>query len=58
MLDAINPQDSSLALMFKTHPSPHDRLSLLDKEMGDSFDDYPAPLQADKRFYSEMTQHK
>jgi len=58
MLDSINAQDSSLALMFKTHPSPHDRLSLLDKEMGDSFDDYPAPLQADKRFYSEMTQRK
>jgi predicted Zn-dependent protease len=55
MLDSINPQDTSLALMFKTHPSPHDRLNLLDKEMGDRFDDYPAPLQADKRFYSEMT---
>jgi len=58
MLDAINPQDSSLALMFKTHPSPHDRLSLLDKEMGDSFDDYPAPTQADKRFGSELAQRK
>ena len=58
MLDAINPQDSSLALMFKTHPSPHDRLSLLDKEMGDSFDDYPAPTQADKRFNSEIAQRK
>jgi predicted Zn-dependent protease len=58
MLDSINPQDSSLALMFKTHPSPHDRLSLLDKEMGDSFDDYPAPTQADKRFNSEMAQRK
>ncbi|MEO6975700.1 MAG: M48 family metalloprotease [Gallionella sp.] len=55
ILDAINQHDSSLALMFKTHPSPHDRLNLLDKEMGDRFDDYPAPLQADKRFYSEMT---
>ena len=58
MLDAINPQDSSLALMFKTHPSPHDRLILLDKEMGDSFDDYPAPTQADKRFNSEIAQRK
>ena len=58
MLDAINPQDSSLALMFKTHPSPHDRLSLLDEEMGDSFDDYPAPTQADKRFNSEIAQRK
>ncbi|MFI4923451.1 MAG: hypothetical protein ACHP6J_07035 [Burkholderiales bacterium] len=49
---------SSLALMFKTHPAPHDRLSLLDKEMGNSFDAYPAPIQADKRFNSEMEQRK
>lgn len=58
ILDAINPHDSSLALMFKTHPSPRDRLTLLDKEMGDRFDAYPAPLQADKRFISEIAQHK
>jgi predicted Zn-dependent protease len=58
MLDAINPLDSSLALMFKTHPSPRDRLTLLDKEMGDRFDAYPAPLQADKRFISEIAQRK
>jgi predicted Zn-dependent protease len=58
MLDSINAQDSSLALMFKTHPAPHDRLILLGKEMGDQFDDYSAPLQADKRFNSELAQSK
>jgi predicted Zn-dependent protease len=58
ILDAINPHDSSLALMFKTHPSPRDRLTLLDKEMGDRFDAYPAPLQADKRFFGEIAQRK
>lgn len=58
MLDESNAQDSSLALMFKTHPAPHDRLSLLDKEMGDRFDTYAAPTQADKRFNSEITLHK
>jgi predicted Zn-dependent protease len=58
MLDAINPHDSSLALMFKTHPSPRDRLNLLDREMGDRFDGYPAPLQADKRFLSAIAQRK
>ena len=58
ILDAINPHDSSLALMFKTHPSPRDRLTLLDREMGDRFDAYPAPLQADKRFISEIAQRK
>ena len=58
MLDSINPHDSSLALMFKTHPAPHDRLNLLDREMGDRFDSYPVPLQADKRFQSSMLQLK
>jgi beta-barrel assembly-enhancing protease len=58
MLDAMNAQDSSLALMFKTHPAPHDRLTLLDKEMGDSFNDYQASPLADKRFGSEIAQRK
>lgn len=58
MLDASNAQDSSLALMFKTHPAPHDRLSLLDKEMGDRFEAYTAPTQTDKRFNSEIAQRK
>jgi predicted Zn-dependent protease len=32
--------DSSVALLFKTHPSPQDRLSRLGDAMGDSFDRY------------------
>lgn len=58
MLDASNAQDSSLALMFKTHPAPRDRLSLLDKDMGDRFEAYSAPTQTDKRFNSEIAQRK
>jgi predicted Zn-dependent protease len=58
MLDAMNAQDSSLALMFKTHPAPHDRLSLLDKEMGDRFEAYAAPAQTDKRFNNEIALRK
>jgi len=58
MLDAMNAQDSSLALMFKTHPAPHDRLSLLDKEMGDRFEVYAAPAQTDKRFNDEIALRK
>ena len=58
MLDASNAQDSSLALMFKTHPAPHERLTLLDKEMGDRFEDYAAPTQTDKRFDSEIARQK
>jgi predicted Zn-dependent protease len=55
MLEAGNAQDSSLALMFKTHPAPRDRLSLLDKIMGNRFDAYPAPTQTDKRFINEVS---
>ncbi|MEO8331934.1 MAG: M48 family metalloprotease [Gallionella sp.] len=57
MLEASNAQDSSLALMFKTHPAPRDRLSLLDKIMGNRFDAYTTPVQTDKRFKSEVSQH-
>jgi predicted Zn-dependent protease len=58
MLASINAQDSSLALMFKTHPAPRDRLSLLDQAMGDRFDAYPAPAQADKRLNSELARRE
>jgi len=56
MLDAGNAQDSALALMFKTHPAPRDRLSLLDQIMGKRFDDYQTPVQTDQRFRSEVAQ--
>lgn len=58
MLDASNAQDSSLALMFKTHPAPRDRLSLLDKIMGNRFDAYSAPTQTDERFNREVSRRK
>ncbi|MEQ1630577.1 MAG: M48 family metalloprotease [Gallionella sp.] len=54
MLDSANAQDSSLALMFKTHPAPRDRLNLLDQIMANRFDGYTAPTQTDKRFNSEL----
>lgn len=58
MLDASNAQDSSLALMFKTHPAPRDRLGQLDKFMGDRFDMYAAPAQTEQRFDSETSRRK
>ncbi len=58
MLDASNAHDSSLALMFKTHPAPRDRLSLLDKIMDNRFDVYSAPTQTDNRFNSEVSRRK
>lgn len=35
MLDGMNPQDGALAMMFKTHPAPRQRLQLLDALMVD-----------------------
>ncbi len=40
VLESINPQDSDLALMFKTHPTPSDRLELLDRLMSKRFEGY------------------
>ncbi|MDO8925537.1 MAG: M48 family metallopeptidase [Sideroxyarcus sp.] len=39
-LQAINPSDSDVALMFKTHPAMGDRLSRLDQEMTGRFDQF------------------
>lgn len=49
-LDAMNPQDSGLALMFKTHPSPASRLELLDKAMQSSLDKYAGQPTLAARF--------
>ena len=37
-LQTINPQDTGLALMFKTHPTLSDRLNLLSNIMGSGFE--------------------
>lgn len=55
-LEAGNAQHSSLALMSKTHPAPRERLKLLDKIMGNFFEGYTAPAQAEKRFGREVLQ--
>ena len=48
-LDTMNPQDSELALMFKTHPAPQKRLELLDGLMTSSMDRYASqPVVADR----------
>lgn len=49
-LEAMNPQDSGLALMFKTHPSPSSRLDLLDKTMQSSLDKYAGQPTLPERF--------
>lgn len=49
-LDSMNPQDSSLALLFKTHPAPSARLDMLDKAMQGSLDKYSGQAVALSRF--------
>ena len=49
-LEAINPQDSGLALMTKTHPSPASRLQKLDTLMTGSLDKYSTQPQVADRF--------
>lgn len=50
ILQGINPQDSGLALMFKTHPALTDRLDLLDKLMAGPFDRFEAQPDLAVRF--------
>jgi beta-barrel assembly-enhancing protease len=43
--------DSSVALLFKTHPHPGLRLSTLGDSMGQRFDKYPDGKSVMDRFY-------
>ena len=49
-LDAMNAQDSHLALMFKTHPAPQKRLELLDGAMTGKLDQYAGQQDGRERF--------
>jgi len=48
-LQAMNPEDSGLALMFKTHPAPAERLGALEK-LQSLLDAYAAQRQLAARF--------
>lgn len=52
-LQAMNAQDSALALMFKTHPSPADRLEALGEKMQPTLDAHAAQPQLRERFDAE-----
>lgn len=43
--------DSSVALLFKTHPHPDARLAILGDSMGEQFDKYPEGKSVMDRFY-------
>lgn len=49
-LDGMNSQDAGLALMFKTHPTPHSRLQLLDTAMTGKLDQLNQQKQVADRF--------
>ena len=49
-LQAMNAQDSALALMFKTHPAPGERLDALEREDAADPDAYAAQPQLAERF--------
>lgn len=51
-LQAMNAQDSGLALMFKTHPAPAERLDALDK-MQPTLDRFASQPQLAERFASQ-----
>ncbi len=53
-LATLNPQDSSLALMFKTHPAPTARLEALDKVMSPTLDKYSSQTQEKARFIKTL----
>jgi predicted Zn-dependent protease len=51
-LQGMNPQDSALALMFKTHPAPGDRLDALAEKMQPTLDAHAGQPQLAERFRS------
>ena len=52
-LQAMNPEDSGIALMFKTHPAPAERLDALSQKMQPVLDAYAAQPQLAERFAAE-----
>ena len=47
----VGSSDSSVALLFKTHPHPDTRLTELGNSMGEKFDKYPEGKSVTDRFY-------
>ena len=52
-LQAMSAQDSTLALMFKTHPTPAERLGALSDKMQPVLDAYASQPQLPERFAAE-----
>lgn len=52
-IEAISADDSSVALLFDTHPAPGARLDALSEAMGETFETYVEQPQAAERFAAE-----
>jgi predicted Zn-dependent protease len=52
-LQAMNAQDSALAMMFKTHPAPGERLAALAEKMQPTLDAYASQPQLAERFAAQ-----
>ena len=53
-LQAMNAQDSQLALMFKTHPAPGERLDTISSKMQPVLDQYAGQPQLAERFIRQL----
>lgn len=53
-LDSLNPEDGSVALLFKTHPKPADRIAVLDAVMLDALDRYARQPRGEQRFITQL----
>jgi predicted Zn-dependent protease len=53
-LQAMNAADSALALMFKTHPAPGERLAALGETMSATLDTYAGQPQLAERFVQQV----
>jgi len=53
-LDGVNPDDSTLVLMQKTHPAPDERLLVLLAAMGDQLDSYQDQPAVVERFRAKL----
>lgn len=54
-LDAVNPEAGPVALMFKTHPKPADRLQALERILAPGLEPYAAQPAVAERFLGEAT---
>lgn len=57
-LQAVNPDNPGLALMFKTHPPFGERLDKLALAMGSDFDHFDKGATLDKRFKAQVSMPK